>query len=115
MLEVGDEGGSLAIEGLKAARGWRYRLHRQEQTSRVFLDEGHKDDDSITGWLKSWDAAIDQLDRYSWAKLHPLEIHPEFVDQVSASLKTRLPVSEREAWAAWNELLKQSRPQNSEA
>jgi hypothetical protein len=45
---------------------------------------------SESDWVHGWDAALQLLDRYPWAMLHPLEVHPAFRDLVRAAVEMRL-------------------------
>ena len=40
--------------------------------------------------VDSWDEGLRLLDRYPWARLHPMEVHPEFVERLRAAVAERL-------------------------
>ena len=41
-------------------------------------------------WVASWEEALRLLDRYPWARLHPVAVHPEFVERVRVAVEERL-------------------------
>jgi hypothetical protein len=41
-------------------------------------------------WVENWDEALRLMDRYRWARLHPLYVHPEFVERVRVAVEARL-------------------------
>ncbi len=41
-------------------------------------------------WVASWEQALQLMDRYPWARLHPVAVHPEFVDRVRVAVEERL-------------------------
>jgi hypothetical protein len=78
ILEIGFEGGSFTIVGIKAADGWRFRLARRGLESR------HQSD-----WVESWEGALALLDRYPWHMLAPMQVHRDFRGQVWAAVEDR--------------------------
>ena len=91
ILGVGAEGGSLALYGRRDPDGWRYFATMVDQT-RMLLDEDKSDEGEIrkeTGVVDSWDAALRLMDRYTWHRLHPLTVHPEFRERVWAAVQSR--------------------------
>ena len=75
ILEVGAEGGSITLYGVRTAKGWLYSRHAIDQTPEL-LDEPWIERDSEVG--KSWVAALKLLAKYPWHELYPLHVHPEF-------------------------------------
>lgn len=94
MLEVGAEGGSVTLIGREGADGaWRYARITNDQTWALFGDE----DVPITApdltslvWVEGWEAGLSLMDRYPWVRLHPVYVHPEFVERVRAAVEQRL-------------------------
>ena len=41
-------------------------------------------------WVASWEEGLQLLDRYPWARLHPVAVHPEFVERVRVAVEERL-------------------------
>ena len=95
VLEVGAEGGSLTLVGRPVAGGqWQFARVTDDQTEALFGDSGAE----ITAppavkpedWVENWAEALRLMDRYRWARLYPLTVHPEFVDRVRAAVEERL-------------------------
>ena len=79
ILEVGAEGGSLILHGIRTAEGWQYSRNVLDQTPEL-LDEPWVEHDSA--FVKSWVEALKLLGKYPWHKLYPLQVHPEFRELV---------------------------------
>ena len=94
VLEVGAEGGSVTLIGREGADGaWRFARITIDQ-SWALLGEA---DVPITApdltslvWVDGWEAGLTLMDRYPWARLHPVYVHPEFVERVRAAVEERL-------------------------
>ena len=82
IVEVGAEGGSITLFGVRTAHGWRFTRSVDES-----IDDLSSRNRSEA--VDSWDAALNLLDKYPWHKLDPLEIHPEFRRQVWTAVKER--------------------------
>lgn len=111
IIHVGAEGGSLTLWGRRVRGGWEFAREVIDQ-SWAFLDE----DDAPPRppkrrlvWLRDWDAALAAFDRYPWAMLHAVAVHPEFVEQVRAAVAARLDDARsahaKHQRARWNALL----------
>jgi len=109
IVQVGAEGGSLTIEGKhNSDTGWQFRMVRNE----VALYDDCVDDeepDDIAGFLERADyldslgEALKLFDKYPyWIDLYVIEVHPEFVDEVLAEVRSRGGTS---AEARWREAL----------
>ena len=85
ILKVGAEGGGITLIAQELATGWRYRYTMLDQTD-LWLDEGGSESD----WVYEWGDALAALDRYPWANLLPLEVHPQFAERVLAAARERL-------------------------
>jgi hypothetical protein len=80
IVEVGAEGGSIALCGVRGEAGWSYSLY----VNHRLLDEEpiQKETDQV----ETWDAAIALLDRYPWRQLSPLRVHPEFRSKILSAV-----------------------------
>jgi hypothetical protein len=62
-------------------------------------------------WVDGWDEGLRLMDRYQWARLHPLYVHPAFVERVRAAVEERLADVDSEsaerAREKWERLLQQ--------
>lgn len=116
VLEVGAEGGSVTLIGREGTDGeWRFARITVDQTEALFGDE----DVPITApdltsleWVDGWEAGLSLMNRYPWVRLHPVYVHPEFVERVRAGVEQRLAnVDERSAERArgnWERRLEQA-------
>jgi hypothetical protein len=88
IIEIGADGGSVTLYGLRTKRGWLF--------SREVIDSGwaligegptiqHK-----STVVDSWEAALDLLDQYPWTTLYPISIHPHFRHKIQAAIHERL-------------------------
>ena len=86
ILEIGACGGHLQICGKRLADGsWAFLATRNESTVLGMLPEEDREGLSATdqsGWVDSFEEALEHLDRYPWHKLYPLRVHPEFKDRI---------------------------------
>ena len=89
VMAVGAEGGSLRLFGQRTTGGWRYRYTLVDQ-SAAWLDEGDAESRRQSPWVDSWRDALAQLDRYPWARLHPMTVHPAFTTRVLDAARRRL-------------------------
>lgn len=109
IVHVGAERGSLTIEGKHHLDiGWQFRMVRNEM---ALYDDCANDEgpDDIAGFLEETDyldslgEALKLFDRYPyWTDLYVVKIHPEFVDEVIAEVRSRGGTS---AEARWREAL----------
>jgi len=95
IVQAGAEGGDVTLIGRTTDAGaWQFARVTDDQTEALFGDSGVeitappplKPDD----WVDSWIDALRLMDRYKWARLHPLCVHPEFVERVRAAVEERL-------------------------
>ena len=118
IVRVGAVGGSVTLLGRKTrAAVWQFAQVTVDQTEALFGESGDGVDrapvvESLE-WVDGWDEALRLLDRYPWARLHPVAVHPEFVDRVRVAVEERLAGElphrsvERER-GKWVRLLKQA-------
>jgi hypothetical protein len=79
IVEVGVEGGSIALLGVRDDEGWRYSLYFNDWTPELLDEEPiQRQSDQVA----TWDAAIALLDRYPWRQFSPIRVHPEFRGKV---------------------------------
>ena len=93
ILEVGAEGGSLAVIRERNIQGmWEYRAQLDETTmSDVLPDEKFDKGDLFerSGPTSTFEDALSQLDRYPWFKLYPMQVHPDFARLVLREVRRR--------------------------
>jgi hypothetical protein len=116
IVTVGCDGGSLTIEGKHYGDiGWQFRMARNEMALYDdCVDDGGPGD--IAGFLEHTDyldslgEALKLFDRYPyWPDLYIVEVHPEFVDEVLAEVRSRGGTS---AVARWCEALGRKRSES---
>jgi hypothetical protein len=92
-VRMGAEGGSITLVGQKNSRGgWRYARAVTDHTLTL-LDEpdgGGSTSNSMTPWVKTWSEAVALLDRYPWALLPSIEVHPEFAERLWGEVTRRI-------------------------
>lgn len=75
VLEVGAEGGSVTLFGVRTENGWLFSRELIDQTT-LMLDE--PEIQHTSQFVDSWDAALALMDKYPWHKLFPVRVHTEF-------------------------------------
>ena len=95
LLEVGAEGGSMAILGTMDPGAVRRFRFRAVDESLDKLDDGERDAviEHESGWLDSWDAVWAALNEYPWLHLSPTVVAPEVAEAVWAKVLAH-PVSD---------------------
>jgi hypothetical protein len=87
IIEIGAEGGSLALRGIQNGRGWAFSMEITDWTPAL-IDEDWIQHHSVA--VDSWEAALSLLDQYRWSRLRPIRIHPEFRQRVWLAVRERL-------------------------
>lgn len=87
IFEVGAEGGSLAIYGIRAESGWFFSRELIDQSS--VLLEGGSGIQHTSQIVNSWERALSLLDKYPWQRLYPVLVHPEFRKEVFDAVLNR--------------------------
>ena len=95
VLEVGAEGGSVTLVGRENDDGeWRFARITIDQTEALF---GEADVEVSPppvlrpeDWVDGWEAGLTLMDRYPWVRLHPVTVHPDFVERVRVAVEERL-------------------------
>jgi hypothetical protein len=95
ILRVGAAGGSVTLVGRRGdGEQWQFALVVVDQTEELLGETGdgvvRAPPVEILEWVASWEEALRFLDRYPWARLHPVAVHPEFVERVRAAVEERL-------------------------
>ncbi|GIM48014.1 hypothetical protein DNHGIG_35630 [Collibacillus ludicampi] len=95
IVGVAGEGGGISLLGIQTPDGWKYCRESNESTRFDDLfDEGYASTNPLRNRseiVNTWEEALKLLDRYPWAQLHPLKVHPEF------------------QWKVWSEVLRRTR------
>jgi hypothetical protein len=89
IIEVGAEGGSITLYGIRTERSWFFarKVIEIDLTGELFDDERI---DKKSDAVDSWEAALKLLDQYPWSELYPISIHPDFRQQVWIAVQERL-------------------------
>ena len=87
IVMVGVELGGVTLYGKRTANGWRFRRSYADQTP-LMLDEQEIRRESR--WLKTWGAALCDLDRQGWYRLPVIRVHPAFRDALWVAAKERI-------------------------
>jgi hypothetical protein len=99
VLEVGAEGGSLT---LVRETVWRFRMERNEAAIYDLLSESDRTEvENYSGQsesVSSFHDALDLIDKYPWCRLHPVHVHPEFLDEVLSEVRKRGGEQEETRW-----------------
>jgi len=93
ILKVGAAGGSVTLLGRPIETGeWQFAHLTVDQTEDLLGGTGTKQRPDSPGleWVDSWSEALALMDRYPWARLHPLAVHPEFVEPLRTAVAERL-------------------------
>ena len=115
VLQAGAEGGDVTLIGRTTDAGsWAFARVTDDQTEALFGESG----DGVVEapsfenleWVDTWDDGLRLMDRYRWARLHPLAVHPEFVERVRVAVEERLAQVDGEsaerARGKWQRLFK---------
>lgn len=84
-------------------------MERDEAAMRDLLSEDDRTEaGNYSGQsesVNSFHEALDLLDKYPWFRLHPVHVHPEFLDEVFFEVRKRGGEQEE---TRWREQLKRS-------
>jgi hypothetical protein len=106
ILRAGAEGGDVSLIGRTTDAGtWAFARVTDDQTEALCGESGvpieappaPKPDD----WVESWDDGLRLMDRYKWARLHPLYVHPAFVERVRVAVEARLANEPQDRWTEY--------------
>jgi hypothetical protein len=103
VLEVGAEGGSLTLLRAKAKSGeWQFWIERNETAVYDLLSEEDRGEIgkyfAQTGYVHSFQEALQLLDKYPWFRLYPVEVHREYRSFILAEVRKRGGASAESIW-----------------
>lgn len=102
ILELGAEGGSIAIYGLRGSDGLRkYVLEKNEVALRDMLPDEDFDGEAVvrSAPVTSWAEAVSLLNQNpQWHSLSPIDVHPYFESRIFALVAERGGASTVERW-----------------
>jgi hypothetical protein len=87
IVEIGAEGGSITLYGLRTEDGWLFAEETIDWTPELFDEERSKTESVLAD---SWAAALRLLDQYLWAELSPMFVHRQFGPKVWIAVQERL-------------------------
>jgi len=95
ILQAGAEGGDVTLIGRTTDAGtWAFARVTDDQTEALFGEtrDGVIEAPSFENleWAETWDDGLRLMDRYQWARLYPLYVHPAFVERVRVAVEERL-------------------------
>jgi NAD-dependent deacetylase len=103
VVEVGSEGGSIAIfRERRAGAAWEFRMGTNESAMHDMLS-----DEDVAGLgpaikksesVHSFGEALTLLDKYQWSRMRPLEVHPEYLDEVIHAVAERSGLRAAARW-----------------
>ena len=122
LLKVGAVGGSVTLVGRKdAGAQWRFARVTVEEALFGEAEGPLPEAPAIASleWVDRWEAGLALMDRYPWTRLHPLTVHPAFVDRVRVAVDERLAgvpqgSDTERVRGKWERLLEQSGSQSRE-
>jgi hypothetical protein len=104
VLAIGAEGGSLTIRREPSrSDGWCFRVSIDESTMYDMLSEEDREGIVFSRHfdvVRSLDEALRQLDAYPWVRLHPMQIHPDYRDEILRAVFDRGGLHEEARWRA---------------
>ena len=92
IIQTSCDGGSWTLFGRRrSGGGWEFYAASDESALKGMLapeDELGLPYQSHTPWVSDWDAAVALYHRHRWFDLYPVQVHPEFREQVTEALCT---------------------------
>jgi hypothetical protein len=103
ILPAGAEGGDVKLIGRTTDAGtWAFARVTDDQTEALFGEtrDGVIEAPSFDNleWVETWDDGLRLMDRYQWARLYPLCVHPAFVERVRVAVEERLANEPQDHW-----------------
>lgn len=86
ILEVLAEGGSIKLYGRQVEKGWEFQRQVIDQTPEL-IDEAWIN--HASGVARSWEEAVQLLDKYPWHHMVPDVVHAAFRGKVWAEISRR--------------------------
>ncbi len=87
IVRIGGEGGDVTLYGVRTRIGWRFSRKVVDQTPWLMDEPSILHTSEEVGSLAEGLALLDQ---YPWHNLHPIEVHPEFREEVFAAAMDRI-------------------------
>lgn len=90
ILKMGTERHCLTFFGINAGCGWRFRLVRDESAVADLSNREDRTRRSVRqepSGFDSFESALASLDRYWWQTNEPLQVHPDFRQQIWAAVQ----------------------------
>lgn len=91
VLRIAGEGGGITLLGRRKADGSGWEFARKTVDHSMAMlgtdegEEGQADPEykaPTPVWVGGWREAMGLLDRYPWAMLVPIEVHPDFKEDI---------------------------------
>ena len=103
ILQAGAEGGDVTLIGRTTDAGtWAFARVTDDQTEALFGEtrDGVIEAPSFENleWAETWDDGLRLMDRYQWARLYPLYVHPAFAERVRVAVEERLANEPQDHW-----------------
>jgi NAD-dependent deacetylase len=93
VVKVGAEGGSITLFREGDGEAWKFGMATNESAMYDMLSEedlvGLGPAAKESGSVHSFAEALNLLDRYPWYRLLPLDVHPEYLDEVVRAVAER--------------------------
>ena len=94
VLEIGGEGGSIKmLRESDGDGGWGFRVQTDESAmADILSNDDRAGIDSLTSkspFVHSFEEALDLLDKYPWAELHPLFVRQGVLDSILLEVRKR--------------------------
>lgn len=106
ILELGAEGGSISILGLRGSDGLRkYVLEKNEVALRCMLPDEEFEGEAVTksAPVTSWSEAVRLLSQNpNWYRLNPISVHPYFVRRILALVEDHGGPAAIERWRRYS-------------
>lgn len=104
ILHIAAEGGAITLYGWKDTSG-EWQFSRETNESALYCkDTADLQLHHFSGVAPGWHGALELLSRYPWYCLHPVYVHPEFIEQTMKALHNVSEENQQhidyEAWQA---------------
>lgn len=85
ILEMGGEGGSITLYGIRTDAGWLFSREVIDQTPELIDEDAIEHRSEV---VNSWPAALNLMSSYPWRRLFPVKLHPEFKELIFAAVNS---------------------------
>jgi len=103
IMTLGAEGGSINLVGIRTGSNWEFRIETSDEIWMLADDDAYIP--PAYPWVATWAEALAELDRYPWAQLYPVHVHPEFRAAVAEDLQKKKSMGGRIKWSNWDLVL----------